>query len=93
MDMTMEMYIGIGVAVLVLLVIYWIRCFVKYSSAMKYIKGEMNRSLSWNEYRHWKRELATFRWSFVPGLNPSLVKKMQRRGRKRTHSQKDKNRG
>ncbi len=48
----------------------FIKYLADYFADVRYVKREINRAYSWNEYVYWKRELSALRWSILPGLTP-----------------------
>ncbi len=45
---------------------------------IRYVKMELARATSLNEYRYWKNELHILRWSLLPGLSRYRIKRLQR---------------
>ena len=62
---------------------YW---FPKRFQAVRYVKLEIARAYSWDEYVFWKLELSALRWSLIPGITPDRVKQIRRFFHKINHS-------
>ena len=58
-------FIGV-IAIIILLAGLFINFFLQFSEARRYIKMEMNRAMSENEYKRWKKELRKLYLSAIP---------------------------
>ncbi len=75
--------------------IYWIlliQRFVRFRDDIKYIKGEIYRSLTLKEYSYWKGELSILRRAVLTGLSPSRIAERRKLARaRREGDEADKN--
>ncbi len=47
--------------------------------AIKYVKLEVKRADSWDEYVYWRNELRMLYWSLIPGVTPDRIKRFKRK--------------
>lgn len=57
---------------------FYINCYLPFREERDYIKMEMNRSVSENEYRYWKRALIMFYTSKIPLVRSIVGRKHKR---------------
>ncbi len=86
-DLLLLVLLGGGVGLLVVAAV--VKYFMDYYNEVKYIKMEMHRSYSWDEYVHWRRELRTLRWCLIPGLTPDRVERIRARFSRGKHIRKE----
>lgn len=76
-DLLLLAMLGGGIALLLIAAIA--KYLADYFADIRYVKMEVSRADSWNEYVYWRRELRALRWCIIPGLTPDRVKRIKRR--------------
>ncbi len=64
--------------VLLLVLAVIVKYTIDYFADIKYVKMEMHRADSWNEYVYWRRELRALRWCIIPGMTVDRVKAIKK---------------